>query len=496
MVSCYRATEPQSHRATEPQSHRATEPQSHRATEPQSLYSALLVIFSLLLAITLPSCANVKGLFTEDRNPPNGPQPDPRCLGEAEGDFQAGEGTEASPYLVCTYEQLKKIGEGLDKHYEQGNNINASPSWGEREGAGSCTAYNGSNADTADCAGWVPLGDSSPFRGSFNGRGYVISKLYANVSSDSGNAYAGLFGYLHGNASISNVGLTELRIESTNTSSSRRDNSYTGGLVGRSKGTISNSYATGSVEARIDDSVGLALSSYIGGLLGYNQDGTISNSYAAGSVESMSNSAAGASYAGGLVGYNNDGTISNSYAAGSVEAMIDGAGGIAAAGGLVGRNAAGTISNSYAAGSVEATTTATASSSNAGGLVGYIQNGTISNSYASGSVTASSFSDALSSSNAGGLVGAGTAMIDDTNYYDGNTTMQTMPGCGGSLCDAVGLMTTQMQATSGTPDEYPSRLGPAFSLGGGYPKLYQCKINPTTNACVADSFLPELVPGQ
>ena len=70
------------------------------------------------------------------------PPPDPDCLGEAEGDFQAGEGTEAKPYLVCTYEQLKKIGEGLDKHYELGNKIDASPSWGE--GTGGCMAYDGS----------------------------------------------------------------------------------------------------------------------------------------------------------------------------------------------------------------------------------------------------------------------------------------------------------------------------------------------------------------
>ena len=438
----------------EPQSHRATEPQSHRATEPQSLYSALLVIFSLLLAITLPSCANVKGIFTEDRNPPNGP---PDCLGEAEGDFQAGEGTEACPYLISTYEQLKKIGEGLDKHYELGNNIDASPSWGEREGAGSCTAYNGSNADTADCAGWVPLGDSRQFRGSFDGRDYIISKLYANVSSASGSTYAGLFGYLHGNASISNVGLTELRIRG----SSASNLAYTGGLVGRSKGTISNSYASGSVETRIDGGVGLSL----------------------------------ASYAGGLVGQNEAGTISNSYASGSVKAMIDGgARGIAAAGGLVGYNQDRTISNSYAAGSVASTTTATASSSNAGGLVGYIQGGTISNSYASGSVTASGSGDSLSSSNAGGLVGdaSTTTMVDNTNYYDRDTTMQTV-GCGGSLCTAVGLTNSEMQATTG---DHPSMLGDAFSLGDGYPKLYKCKIDPATNACVADSFLPELVPGQ
>ena len=451
--------EPQSHRATEPQSHRATEPQSHRAYS-----SALLVIFSLLLAITLPSCANVKGLFTEDRNPPNGPLPDPDCLGEAEGDFQAGEGTEASPYLVCTYEQLKKIGEGLDKHYEQGNKIDASPSYGE--GEDSCNAYNGMT-DTvlmdSHCAGWIPLGDSSDqFRGSFNGRGYVISKLYANVSSDSGNAYAGLFGYLHGNASISNVGLTELRISATCSASA---DSFAGGLVGTNQPgtTISNSYAAGSVTANTTGGAAFAITPYAGGLVGQNE-GTISNSYAASSVEAYS-SIPTFVYAGGLVG-ENEGTISNSYAAGSVQATAFGGGrNKAYAGGLVGTNQPGTtISNSYATALTEG------SSDN--------------------SVDPLSLSLYL-----GGLVGDNNVGMIDNDYYDTVTTGLTA-GCGEGACAAVGLRTEQMKATSGTPDEYPSRLGPAFSLGDGYPKLYKCEIDPMTNACAADSFLSELVPGQ
>ena len=49
--------------------------------------------------------------------------------------------------------------------------------------------------------------------------------------------------------------------------------SYVGGLVGYSGGTISNSFAIGSVTG----------STYVGGLAGEN-DGTISKSYATGSV--------------------------------------------------------------------------------------------------------------------------------------------------------------------------------------------------------------------
>ncbi len=65
-------------------------------------------------------------------------------------------------------------------------------------------------------------------------------------------------------------------------------------------GTISNSYASGSVNGN----------NYVGGLVGWEfYAGTISNSYATGTVSGT--------IVGGLVGYN-IGTISNSYASGTV----------------------------------------------------------------------------------------------------------------------------------------------------------------------------------
>ena len=73
-----------------------------------------------------------------------------------------------------------------------------------------------------------------------------------------------------------------------------------GGLAGGNRGTITNSYATGSIRGDIFST---------GGLAGSNR-GTITNSYATGSVS-------GELTAGGLVG-ENYGTIANSYAASSV----------------------------------------------------------------------------------------------------------------------------------------------------------------------------------
>ena len=55
---------------------------------------------------------------------------------------------------------------------------------------------------------------------------------------------------------------------------------------------------------------------YSGGLTGYSLKGTISNSYATGAVDASSSSTS--AYAGGVVGWINQGTVSNCYATGAV----------------------------------------------------------------------------------------------------------------------------------------------------------------------------------
>ena len=43
--------------------------------------------------------------------------------------FNAGDGSESSPYLICTYAQLDKMRDNLKAYYELGQDINANPSW-------------------------------------------------------------------------------------------------------------------------------------------------------------------------------------------------------------------------------------------------------------------------------------------------------------------------------------------------------------------------------
>ncbi len=168
--------------------------------------------------------------------------------------------------------------------------------------------YNDSNDE-----GWQPIGNSSDAFGTkFEGNGYAISNLMINrVGTDD----VGLFGYTIGAAEIANLSLLDVHIIGDNN---------VGSLVGDNQGTVTNSYAKGSVSGP----------GGVGGLVGRNgSGGFITNSYVMGDVT-------GSSGVGGLVGRNGSGgSITNSYVMGDVT-------GSSGVGGLVGSNQ-GTIRYSY-----------------------------------------------------------------------------------------------------------------------------------------------------
>jgi filamentous hemagglutinin family protein len=329
---------------------------------------------------------------------------------------------------------LQGINGNLSGYYALGSNIDA-------------TATSSWNAG----AGFTPIGISSiNFTGTFNGLGHTIRNLTINLPSTN---YVGLFGYTGVGSVIQNVGLSGGSVSGSG---------YVGGLVGfNNGGTVSNSYATGSVGG----GSGFAP---VGGLVGLNHYGTVSNSYATGSVtgtrevgglvgfmdgpSTVSNSYAtgsvsGTGDVGGLVGFVDANTISNSYATGSVSGSTN-------VGGLVGNNHGTPISNSYAMGSVHG-------SNYVGGLVGWNNGGTISNSYATGSVSGSSYVGGLvglnhygtgsnsyatgsvsGTSNVGGLVGYNYGGTVSNSFWDTQTSGQA------SSAGGTGLTTAQMQSAS------------------------------------------------
>ncbi len=274
-------------------------------------------------------------------------------------------------------------------YYALGSNIDAT----------STNTWNGG-------AGFVPVGNSStPFAGYFNGLGHTISGLFVNNGLVNGDA--GLFGAISTTTSISNVGLLNANITGIN---------YAGALVGESiaggTSAISNSYATGSVNATGFNGGGILVSA--GGLIGRSFT-DISNSYASVNVLSPS-----ATWVGGLVGEQQR-NIDNSYATGNVSGL--------AAGGLVGYlcncSGASGINNSYATGNVNS------SGNNGGGLVGFTYSGAITNSYATG---------AVSGTGAGGLLGGSMSGVSIGNsFWNIQTSGQATSSGGGT-----GLTSAQM----------------------------------------------------
>ncbi|MCC7703651.1 filamentous hemagglutinin N-terminal domain-containing protein [Janthinobacterium sp. GW460P] len=169
------------------------------------------------------------------------------------------------------------------------------------------TAANGK--DVWGTTGFIPVGTAgSPFTGSLDGTGHIISSL--NIAK-AGVSNVGLFGAIGSAGAVANVGLS---------GGSVAGGTNVGALAGSNAGTVSGSFATSSVTS----------TSTGGGLVGSNT-GTVADSYASGAVS-------GTSVVGGLVG-SNGGNIVNSYANGGVSGSSN-------VGGLAGAST-GSVTGSY-----------------------------------------------------------------------------------------------------------------------------------------------------
>ncbi|MCX5756907.1 MAG: peptidase A26, partial [Candidatus Hydrogenedentes bacterium] len=244
----------------------------------------------------------------------------------------------AAPIQIGTIEDLQKIGN--DSAYPPSGSYVLTQ---DIDASATATWNNG--------IGFAPIGnDSTPFTGTFDGQGHVISGLTINRLGE-----AGLFGMMDGQ--VKNVGLQ---------GGSVTGSEYVGGLVGENRGTVTQCYATGAVSGR-----------YVGGLVGEN-GGTVTQCYATGTVTGSGDAV------GGLVGNNHIGTVTQCYATGTVTGSVD-------VGGLVGRstNAGAQLTACYATGAVSG-------SDDVGGLVGH-NDDIVRQCYATGAVSGSD--------DVGGLVG-------------------------------------------------------------------------------------------
>ena len=206
-------------------------------------------------------------------------------------------------------------------NYGDGDSIDPT---GKGQAGGFMSYYFALSADI-DLSGydWTPIGNTTSFKGNFDGRGHCVNGLKVmKVETVSGEAYAGLFGctYL---GILRNLGvrLADAGIQVNSTDGVV----YVGGIAGCAH-KIFNCYVVG--EGRIEIHSSLNFGYCVGGIVGYlDTDGSLANCYATVNVKVGPK---GEVHVGGIVGYGNSrSTISHTYATGDVEAGTgDYAGGI------------------------------------------------------------------------------------------------------------------------------------------------------------------------
>ena len=168
---------------------------------------------------------------------------------------------------------------------------------------------------------WNPIGREAsggdfPFKGTFDGCGYKITNMKVDVSTNSGSLCAGLFGLVE--AGVEGKGIVKNIIVSGEVKSTGVGNSYTGGIVGRSKGgAVRNSSFVGDVTAKYVSSNSTSRNNFAGGILGHSLEGEVSNCSFKGAVTAEGYVQ---NFAGGIVGSNFTSSVSNCSSKGIITA--------------------------------------------------------------------------------------------------------------------------------------------------------------------------------
>jgi hypothetical protein len=243
----------------------------------------------------------------------------------------AGDGSTANPYQIATLDNLYWLSQNSAAwtlKFLQTADIDAS-----------------ATADWDGGAGWTPIGNTTtPFTGAYDGDGHAIAGLTISRPDEDKVGLFGLLGSSSDSGLVKNLAVTDANVQGR---------SFVGAVSGHNDwGDILSCSASGTVSA-VDEKAGglvgfnwggvvncfskcnVSGNSYVGGLVGYNDD-YIRNSYAIrGTVT------ADGQYLGGLAGWNQR-KVENSYSAVLVT------GGAADAGGLIGGTASGgTVSGSF-----------------------------------------------------------------------------------------------------------------------------------------------------
>ncbi|MEE9432317.1 MAG: GLUG motif-containing protein [Melioribacteraceae bacterium] len=352
----------------------------------------------------------------------------------------SGRGTEVSPYLINTLENLYWITQNTDKwwnvFYKQTADIDAS----------STNKWSWDDGSKNKAVGFKSIGDnvSGSFNGTYDGQGFSIDGLYIRrYLAD----HVGLFGNTW-EATLININLTNVNITSYyggNQTNIGFD--FIGALAGTSNGsTIRNCHSSGSVsgggaigglvgyiifsdhnDTNMDDCSSTCTVSgvnWIGGLVGINNGSFVNNCYSTGSVTGSTNIQGENSYSsGGLIGKNMDyATVTMSYSSGTVTGEFN-------VGGFIGNNSDAIVENCFSTGN-------TSGSASIGGLIGYssfdINEGVfVENCYSIGHVSGID--------KVGGLIGQKLYSDVVNCFWDTETSRTSLSASG------TGKTTSQMQ---------------------------------------------------
>lgn len=260
------------------------------------------------------------------------------------GIFESGNGTEESPYIIKTEEQLRAFAKSLSDDITY---------------SGIYIALDGDIDVSSEQ--WICIGlGHYDFQGIFDGKGHTVRGMfigangspYEEAKTDSGDTnkmttFYGLFGVIGENGIVRNLG-----IEAATVAVKGGGSSYAGLLAGLAdKGYIDSCHAEGYVYGETTDQKANA---WAGGLIGQTVRGGVINSWTNAGVYCAA--VGGLSEAGAFIGMTNRSVVANCFALGDTGGKAsrdNGNEGMPAVSSFIGVNG-GKMANCYAAGNMKA----------------------------------------------------------------------------------------------------------------------------------------------
>lgn len=245
--------------------------------------------------------------------------------------FNGGDGSEANPYQVATFEQLKKVGNSSTRYFKQTSNIDANYETIQALGSADLPFkghYDGNNCKISNamikdglfyqlakgsvvenltfegCSVTSSINLEIGILAKYNSgtvQNCTFNKCTANVSGR--NSIAGIVsGIIQENGSVMNCSVSEANVSSSGVND-YNSKCYAGGICGNNYGKITNSSAK-SIDIK---AMGYGVDRYSGGIAGWNcSTGVISYCVTDGTVTSSGDY--DDRYSGGIVAWN-DGQV-------------------------------------------------------------------------------------------------------------------------------------------------------------------------------------------